>query len=153
MNHGKPTSAALRRLMSPKTSASGSIHKVRTSFTVVATASASSPYFAAAPTTELVSWIATAAHRPKALWLRPMKCPSKGKMKSPTAVREKKIPRRGRHGAAVGLDGAADGGEGAAAANRCPRRDQQRSGAVDAQQAPEVPTCDHDCRDAYGRNV
>ena len=40
------------------------IYSARASFTVVPTASATAPYLAAAPTTELVSWIASAAHRP-----------------------------------------------------------------------------------------
>ena len=42
----------------------GTIHMARASFTVVPTASATAPYFAAAPTTELVSWMASADHNP-----------------------------------------------------------------------------------------
>ena len=42
----------------------GTIQSARASFTVVPTASATAPYLAAAPTTELVSWIASAAHNP-----------------------------------------------------------------------------------------
>jgi len=39
----------------PIANESGTIHKARANFTVVATANAAVPYFAAAPTTELVS--------------------------------------------------------------------------------------------------
>jgi hypothetical protein len=41
---------------------SGTIHRARAHLTVVPTRSAAAPYFVAAPTTELVSWIARAAH-------------------------------------------------------------------------------------------
>ena len=56
----------------------GIIHKARPSFTVVAIFKASSPYFCAAPTTELVSCMAIADHNPKSLWLMLNKCPTAG---------------------------------------------------------------------------
>src|SRR5208283_6176513 len=59
------------RVLLPLTAAvprdKGTIHRARASFTVVPTASAAAPYFAEAPTTELVSWIASAAQSPN--WL------------------------------------------------------------------------------------
>jgi len=45
-------------------SASGTIHSARASFTVVPITNACGPYFVVAPTTELVSWIASAAQSP-----------------------------------------------------------------------------------------
>jgi len=42
----------------------GIIHNALTNFTVVATSKAWSPYLLAAPTTELVSWMAIAHHKP-----------------------------------------------------------------------------------------
>src|SRR5215469_7827594 len=47
----------------------GTIHRARASLTVVPTANAAAPYFAVAPTTELVSWIASADHSPNCDWL------------------------------------------------------------------------------------
>lgn len=44
--------------------AMGAIHKALASLTVVATLRAIAPYFIPAPTTELVSWMASAAHNP-----------------------------------------------------------------------------------------
>ena len=43
---------------------SGTIHRARANLTVVPTARATAPYFAVAPTTELMSWIASADQRP-----------------------------------------------------------------------------------------
>ena len=56
MNQGMATRAcAPRRNAKAVPRVSGTIHNARVSFTVVATCSASAPYAAAAPTTELVS--------------------------------------------------------------------------------------------------
>src|SRR5229473_2856886 len=52
------------RLIAAVARASGTIHRARASFTVVPMTRAWGPYFVAAPTTELVSWIASAAHSP-----------------------------------------------------------------------------------------
>ena len=54
MNHGQFTFALLFFNIAVAI-ASGTIHNALASFTVVPTASAVGPYFAAAPTTELVS--------------------------------------------------------------------------------------------------
>ena len=54
MNHGQFTFAWLFFSIAVAI-ASGTIHSARASFTVVPTARAVGPYFAAAPTTELVS--------------------------------------------------------------------------------------------------
>ena len=55
MNQGMDIFFASLLKINAVTSASGMIHKARVSFMVVATSSASSPYAAPAPTTELVS--------------------------------------------------------------------------------------------------
>ncbi len=51
-------------LMAAVASAKGTIQRARASFTVVPMTRACAPYFVAAPTTELVSWIASAAQSP-----------------------------------------------------------------------------------------
>ena len=51
--------------------ANGMIHSALVSLMVVATFSASSPYAAPAPTTELVSWMAIAAQVPNSCCERP----------------------------------------------------------------------------------
>lgn len=56
----------------------GIIHKALSSFTVVAMCKAISPYFCEAPTTELVSCIAIAAHNPNCSWVMDNKCPRTG---------------------------------------------------------------------------
>src|SRR5882724_12208003 len=70
----------------------GTIHKARASFTVVPTANAPAPYLAAAPTTELVSWIAKAAQRPNCVWLNFNASPIGGKISSAIELRTKIVP-------------------------------------------------------------
>jgi hypothetical protein len=55
MNQGIVNFADFRLKKNAVASVTGTIHSARVSFTVVAIWSASAPYFAAAPTTELVS--------------------------------------------------------------------------------------------------
>src|SRR5881394_143189 len=62
MNQGIATCAAFRLNSSAVASVSGTIQRARVSLIVVAICSASAPYRAAAPTTELVSWMAIADH-------------------------------------------------------------------------------------------
>ena len=64
MNHGIVNLLSLLLKMNDVTSAKGMIHNALVSLIVVAICRASSPYAAPAPTTELVSWIAIAAHVP-----------------------------------------------------------------------------------------
>lgn len=60
-NHGTTGRAPRCRSRHAATATSGKIHSARASFTGTATASDSAENRAAAPTTELVSWIAIAA--------------------------------------------------------------------------------------------
>src|SRR5690348_9298854 len=68
------------------------IHRARASFTVVPTASAPAPYLAAAPTTELVSWIARAAHNPNCVCVNFNADPMGGKISRATELRTKIVP-------------------------------------------------------------
>src|SRR5207342_1076381 len=91
MNHGIVTFDLLC-LNAAVASASGTIHNARASFTVVAVTSASFPYREAAPTTELVSWIASAAHNPNCDCERSSPAPIEGKMSSAIEFRIKTVP-------------------------------------------------------------
>ena len=64
---------------------SGIIQRARVSFTVVATASASGPKIAAAPTTELVSCMAMADQSPNCSWVNPSTWPMGGNTNRATA--------------------------------------------------------------------
>ena len=79
--------------MNANISATGTIHKARTSFTVVAIARDSAPYVPAAPTTELVSWIAIAAHTPNCPWVSPKAFPISGNTNKAIALSTKTVPR------------------------------------------------------------
>src|SRR5271157_2417599 len=70
----------------------GTIHSARASFTVVPTASATAPYFAEAPTTELVSWMASAAHNPNCLSETFSIKPMAGKVSSAIELSRKIVP-------------------------------------------------------------
>src|SRR5208283_156134 len=70
----------------------GTIHSARASFTVVPMARAGSPYFAQAPTTELVSWIASAAHNPNWVCDNFSAVPIAGKVSSATEFSMKIVP-------------------------------------------------------------
>ena len=72
--------------------ANGTIHNARASFTVVPITSATAPYLAAAPTTELVSWMASAAHSPNCCCVRCSAAPMAGKISSATELRTKIVP-------------------------------------------------------------
>src|SRR5271169_4637513 len=91
MNHGH-----WMRVLLPLTAAVpidiGTIHRARASFTVVPTASATAPYLADAPTTELVSWMANAAHNPNWLWESCSSRPMVGKVSSATEFSRKIVP-------------------------------------------------------------
>src|SRR6266404_3035053 len=91
MNHGQWIFAFVRRA-SAVTTVMGTIHRARASLTVVPTASATAPYLAAAPTTELVSWMASAAHSPNCDWLSLKKPPMNGKVSNATEFRTKIVP-------------------------------------------------------------
>src|ERR1700694_4712342 len=91
MNHGSFTRDLLR-LTAAVTSASGTIHSARANLTVVPTIKADGPYLEAAPTTELVSWIASAAHRPNCGSVMCSAQPISGKMMSATELRIKTVP-------------------------------------------------------------
>src|SRR5947199_9115058 len=73
-------------------SVSGTIHNALANFTVVATASALLPYFAPAPTTELVSWLASAAHNPNCDSLNRSMRPQGGNSMRPSAVNRETVP-------------------------------------------------------------
>src|SRR6202167_1097721 len=73
--------------------ATGTIHSARVSFTVVPTTSATGPYRAAAPTTELVSWMARAAHNPNCVCVKCRNQPSGGKIRSAMEFKIKMVPR------------------------------------------------------------
>ena len=70
----------------------GTIHKARASFTVVPTASATAPYFADAPTTELVSCMASAAHSPNWVCESFSINPMAGKVSSAIELSRKIVP-------------------------------------------------------------
>src|SRR5215472_948323 len=84
---------ALCLLSAATASVRGTIQSARVSFTVVATARATLPYFAAAPTTELVSWIASADQIPNWLCERASRCPTKGNKNRAIAFRMNTVPR------------------------------------------------------------
>src|SRR5205807_7619778 len=50
------------------------------------------PYFAAAPTTELVSWMASAAHNPNCVWVSLKAAPMAGKISSAMELRTNTVP-------------------------------------------------------------
>lgn len=91
MNHGMEIFFPFFLKIKVVAMAIGIIQSARVSFTVVATLRASSPYAAPAPTTELVSWIAMAAHVPNCSWLIPSQCPIAGKMSSAAAFSVKTV--------------------------------------------------------------
>lgn len=97
MNHGIAIFAlappSLRRYIIIKNSATGAIHNARASFTVVAISSASCPYAAAAPTTELVSCIAIAAQTPNCFCVRFIRCPTTGNSNNAIEFNIKTLPR------------------------------------------------------------
>src|SRR5664280_294906 len=91
MNHGH-----WMRVLLPLTAAvaidKGTIQSARASFTVVPTANATAPYLAEAPTTELVSWIAKAAHNPNWVCERSNQRPIAGNVSSATEFNTKIVP-------------------------------------------------------------
>src|SRR5664279_682320 len=91
MNHGH-----WMRVLLPLTAAvaidKGTIQSARASFTVVPTANATAPYLAEAPTTELVSWIAKAAHNPNWVCERFNQRPIMGNVSSATEFNTKIVP-------------------------------------------------------------
>src|SRR3954454_20733946 len=91
MNHGI-VRRTLRPLNMATPSVTGTIHKARVSFTVVATARATLPYLAAAPTTELVSWMANAAQSPNWVSESETRWPIIGKTNSAAAFRMNTVP-------------------------------------------------------------
>src|SRR5579862_4673486 len=91
MNHGHWIFALVFKTIAVTTD-SGTIHSARASFTVVPTASASAPYFAVAPTTELVSWMASADHNPNCDWLMCSAHPITGNRNSATEFRMNTVP-------------------------------------------------------------
>src|SRR5262245_51571394 len=91
MNQGYFTLTSLRRNQDAAM-LSGTIQSARTSFTVVAIASAAAPYSVEAPTTELVSWIASAAQSPNCSAFNPSHLPMIGKVSSAQALRVKTAP-------------------------------------------------------------
>src|SRR5690606_19758649 len=82
----------LREEFSIKTISTGIIHKMRSILDMVATFNASSPYFMLAPTTELVSWMATAAQWPNCSWERPNQWPITGKINSAMTFSRNTVP-------------------------------------------------------------
>ena len=91
MNHGQWTLVLLFFNIAA-TMASGTIHRARVSLTVVPTASAVGPYLALAPTTELVSWIASAAHSPNCVSVKCTRWPTSGNNSSATELRTNTVP-------------------------------------------------------------
>src|ERR1039458_5181432 len=91
MNHGH-----WMRVLLPLTAAvpidKGTIQSARASFTVVPTANATAPYLAEAPTTELVSWIAKAAHNPNWVCESFNQRPIAGNVSSATEFNTKIVP-------------------------------------------------------------
>src|SRR6267154_5704335 len=92
MNHGHCT-LALLRFTAAVTMHNGTIQRARASFTVVAITVAVSPYLCAAPTTELVSWIASAAHNPNCCCERCRAIPITGKMRSAIEFKMNTVPK------------------------------------------------------------
>ena len=92
MNQGILIFCPLLLKMNEVTRAKGIIHKARVSFIVVATFRASSPYAAPAPTTELVSCMAMAAHVPNSCWLMFKAWPITGKTNNAMAFNIKMVP-------------------------------------------------------------
>ena len=72
-----------------RTSAMGTIIKVRVSLTIVASPSAVGLHEAAAATTDEVSFMAVPAHIPKPTSFMPSRCPSAGKMKTAIMLKRK----------------------------------------------------------------
>src|SRR5665213_4241313 len=72
--------------------ASGTIQSARGSLTVVPTARAVGPYLALAPTTELVSWMASAAQRPNWVSVKCTRWPMRGKSSSATELSTNTVP-------------------------------------------------------------
>src|SRR5262245_45421361 len=91
MNQGHLIFAPLRLQMAVA-KATGAIHKARASLTVVATESAAAPYLIPAPTTELVSWIASAAQRPNCFAVSPTALPIAGNINNAIELRMKTVP-------------------------------------------------------------
>src|SRR5262249_54059331 len=71
----------------------GTIQSAGGGWIVVPTSTAREPYCSVAPTTELVSWIASAAHAPNCVSLKANKCPTGGKMTNATALRKNTTAR------------------------------------------------------------
>src|SRR6516225_3087977 len=91
MNHGHWMRVLLPILTAVAT-VTGTIHSARASFTVVPTTRAAMPYFAHAPTTELVSWIASAAHNPNCDCDSFKAVPITGNVSSATEFSRKIVP-------------------------------------------------------------
>src|SRR3954468_781306 len=70
----------------------GTIQSARANFTVVAITVAASPYLCEAPTTELVSWMASAAHNPNCCCERCSDIPTAGKISSAMEFKMKTVP-------------------------------------------------------------
>src|SRR5262245_56866868 len=102
MNHGHSIGLRVVAGWSPRwarhastlalASVNGTIQSARTSLTVVAIVNATAPNFVAAPTTELVSWIARAAHNPNSVSVRPSARPQSGNRTSPSAFNRNTVP-------------------------------------------------------------
>src|SRR3974390_3813211 len=91
MNHGHWMRVLLPVLTAAAT-VIGTIHSARASFTVVPPARAAPPYLAPAPTTELVSWIASAAHSPNCGCDSFIAVPIAGKVNKATEFSRKIVP-------------------------------------------------------------
>ena len=92
MNQGQWMRALLFLAIAVPTD-SGTIPRARASLTVVPTASATAPNFAVAPTTELVSWMASAAQRPNWVWVRCSAVPIAGNASKATGLSRNTGPR------------------------------------------------------------
>src|ERR1700730_3505958 len=92
MNQGKWRRERLG-LIAAVARASGTIQRARASFTVVPITKAWGPYFVVAPTTELVSWIASAAQSPNCDWERWSAFPMGGKISRAIEFKIKIVPR------------------------------------------------------------
>src|SRR5260370_36649326 len=82
----------LLRLIAAVARANGTIQRARASFTVVPMTKACAPYLVAAPTTELGSWIASAAHSPNCDCDRCSAFPIGGKISRAIEFRIKIVP-------------------------------------------------------------
>ena len=128
------------------------IHSARVSLTVVAICNASWPYAAPAPTTELVSCMAIAAHMPNCCWLSPSASPTGGKTNRATALRTNiVISDSDICSVVVGIYDRTDSRNSTAAADRRARRNQIGAFAVDAHSAAERHAQQHDAYDRYHR--